>query len=304
MSGGSLVKRLAVAALASGALLCMAGLTSASASPSDTRLFVYTGTVQTWAIPSGATQLVVSSFGASGTAGTYSSSLCRRYSGGPCPGAAPGGQGAEISTTIAVGSGTSFRPGDTLQIWAGAEGGVAQLDDFAGGVGATDGYGDGGHGGQGGGGSAVFDESANDGKGRWINVAGGGGGGSGGGGGYAGGLWGARFNPCAAVILTRTSGGDAYNNSDGGGGGGGCRGGSGGPSEDRPSWGGGFFSTTHPVFGSAPPGDGCVKVTWTSGPPPPVDLPEVPYALGLPILGLGALGGLVWYRRRRMTVPV
>ncbi len=71
--------------------------------------------------------------------------------------------------------------------------------------------------------------------------------------------------------------------------------------ESQQSLGGGFYSTTTlAAVESAPVGNGSVWIGWTSGTGPPRQLPEVPYALALPVAGLATWGGLAWLRRRRM----
>ena len=228
---------------------------------SDTIAFNYTGTDQTFTVPSGVTSINVLAWGAGGGKGGYSSSYA-------------GGSGGFSSGTIAV------TPGQQLKVVVG-QGGIGQgVGLFTSGGSAT--YGGGGYGtygdasGASGGGltglflgaaSMTFDAS---GQSRALLIAGGGGGtcaysgGGGAGGGTNAGETTGGNGATSTAAGTGTNGddgsplkggnGDASGSQnsgspDGGGGGGGYFGGEGGFSDARP--GGGGSGYLHPTLVSS-----------------------------------------------------
>ena len=107
----------------------MQSFATASTSSHGTATFSYTGTDQTWTVPSGITKITVTVKGASG--GNTSSAV--------------GGAGASVTTTVSV------TPGDTLRLVVGSKGGDGALGGTSN---TTCPYGGGGAGGRGSGGSA------------------------------------------------------------------------------------------------------------------------------------------------------
>jgi|GEM_PF-1380478 len=184
----------------------------------DSRLFNYTGSLESWIVPTDVTSVQISIYGASGGAGGYD--------GGTSGGAA--GNVGYVSGTMNV------NPGDILKFYIGASGqnGLSSVSGYGGGTGGTNSFttfsvagGTGGNagnagssGGGGGGGSASVVEYISQGVTKYI-VAGGGGGG----GGAANGPVGTQ-GITGNISSTFTSGRAGQNtpfNYDGGGGGGG-----------------------------------------------------------------------------------
>jgi hypothetical protein len=234
-------------------------------------LFSYTGTEQTWVVPSGVTSIDVDVRGAEGGAGDITT---------------PGGKGGRVETTLTV------TPGETLYVYVGGQGGDLVPPNTAG----FGGFNGGGPGGiddvdgngpaRGGGGASEIRRGGNTPENR-VAVGGGGGGaeccqdGNGGdGGGTTGAAGGTSGGSSPGGGGTQTTGGSGGNNGApgifwqggtggngnraGGGGGGGWYGGGGGGGAGLGSGGGGGSSyppaATHTAGFQS--GNGYVSITY------------------------------------------
>jgi Glycine rich protein len=158
-SGSRTVAVLGAGALAASLFGLGVAATTAGAAPT-TVTFSYTGAVQTWVVPAGVTQATFDLFGAQGGDNT---------AGGGC--GDTGGMGGRARATIAV------TPGETISIYVGGRGGLADTAGV-GGAGGFDGGGAGGTGveGTGGGGGASDVRIGGTSLADRVIVAGGGGG--------------------------------------------------------------------------------------------------------------------------------
>ena len=81
-----------------------------------TQNFTYNGSTQSTTVPADTYQMTVTATAAYPDLGTATCSACA----------------AQITTTVPVGGSSPFQVGDALDVFAGGEGGNAQLSDFRG----------------------------------------------------------------------------------------------------------------------------------------------------------------------------